>query len=57
MIKKSASEGDTTLVGEPYERPEVTPIGNLNELLAATTGSGCDAPAETGTDASHDLCG
>jgi hypothetical protein len=25
-----------------YERPELTPIGNLHDLLAAVTGSQCD---------------
>jgi hypothetical protein len=30
-----------------YEPPLLTPIGNLNDLLAATGGSVCDVAAES----------
>jgi len=32
-----------------YERPQLVPLGNLNVLLAASTGSLCDATTNPAT--------
>ena len=48
---KELSVGEGTNGG--YERPELTPIGNLHDLLAAETGSQCDGTGPgSGTDPS-----
>lgn len=43
--------------GGSYEAPQLTPIGNLKDLLAATTGSTCDAIEQTpGSGTDPDSC-
>lgn len=40
-----------------YERPRLTPLGNLNALLANTTGSQCDGTHNPTTGSVEGLCG
>jgi hypothetical protein len=59
MSTYGVSMSGETGVGEAgtYEPPQLTPIGNLKDLLAATTGSTCDAFEGTpGSGTDPDAC-
>jgi hypothetical protein len=53
------SGGSKALGGnEPlaYEPPRLVPVGNLHDLLAGSTGTGCDTQGEPAGSDSHLTC-
>jgi hypothetical protein len=53
--KLDETGGKNSLV-EGYERPELTPIGNLHDLLARDTGSQCDESNNPATGSDMTAC-
>jgi hypothetical protein len=47
---------DASLQAGGYEAPELTPIGNLRDLLATGTGSQCDESEQPATGTEPALC-
>lgn len=55
MTYSKAGE-NASLQAEGYEAPQLTPIGNLRDLLATGTGSQCDETFQQGTGTDPDIC-
>lgn len=58
MSHSTGSELDakSPVTDESYEAPQLTPIGNLRDLLATGTGSQCDEIGDPGTGTDPDIC-
>ena len=53
---EAASAVRTSSPAPKYEAPRLTPIGNLRDVLAATTGSACDGTNNPATGSDPSLC-
>jgi hypothetical protein len=54
MPRSAPSSGGE--IAPDYETPRLTPVGNLRDLLAGSTGTGCDIHQEPNGSDTHANC-